>query len=179
MRDLAGDLLDDRGRLKEKIEEDNPERLALELSLCGSWAQKYQLASYPDQKAREHLLHFLLVEPIPCHGDIEQVAVWLEALDVLVDESVEMLIPTVSDTVRILQRTQHSFKRWIWDSKARRAQIDPAHWLIDNEPHVQSFLWAVLFPIYGPDLVDEKYLSDYGQVQSRFDLGILRFKANY
>lgn len=176
MRDVAGDLLDERGRLREKIEEGNPAKLALELSLSSSWPQTYRYSAYPDQQARNSLLKNLLVDPIPCPGDIEQVAVWLKALDVLVDESVEALTPAVSDIVRFLQRTQHSLKRWIWDTSTRRGQVDPAHWLIDNEAHVQSFLWAVLFPIFGQDIVDEKYLPDYGQVQSRFDLGIIKLK---
>ncbi len=176
LRDLAGDLLDDRGRLRGKIVEEDPVRLALELSLRDSWPYPFRNSVYPDQKSRNDLLKSLLVDLIPRQGDIELICVWHKALDLLIDKSVEALTPSISDITHILQRTQHSFKRWVWDENSRRGQTDPAHWLIDNELHVQSFLWAVLYPIFGQDIVDEKYLPSYGQVQPRFDLGIIKLK---
>ncbi len=42
-----------------------------------------------------------------------------------------------------------SCKRWVWEESARRKGADPTRWLIDNEYHVQSVLWAVLYPIFG------------------------------
>jgi hypothetical protein len=176
MRALAGDLLDDLGRLRAKVEGYDTDRLALELCLRASWPHAFRDSAYPDPQARNTLLKNLLVESAPPYGDLERAAVWLKALDLLIDETVDTLTPSISDTVRILDSTQHSFKRWVWDKKTRRGQVDPAHWLIDNEPHVQSFLWAVLYPIYGSDLVDETYLPGYGQVQPRFDLGIVSLR---
>ena len=176
MRALAGDLLDDVGRLRTKVEEDDTDKLALELCLRASWPYAFRNCPYPDQQARNALLKTLLVESAPPYGDLERTAIWLRTLDLLVDETVEALTPSISDTVRILKNTQHSFKRWVWDEKTRRGRVEPAHWLIDNEGHVQSFLWAALYPIYGPDLVDETYLPGYGQVQPRFDLGITKLR---
>jgi hypothetical protein len=176
MRALAGDLLDDLGRLRTKVEERDTDRLALELCLRASWPYAFQNSAYPSQQARNILLKNLLVESAPPCGDLERAAVWLKTLDLLIDETVETLTPSISDTVRVLKSTQHSFKRWVWDEKTRRGHVDPAHWLVDNERHVQSFLWAVLYPIYGSDLVDETYLPGYGQVQPRFDLGIVSLK---
>ena len=175
MRALAGDLLDDLGRLRTKVEEYDTDRLALEFCLRVSWPYAFRNCAYPSQQVRNTLLKNLLVEAPP-YGDLERAAVWLKTLDLLVDQSVAALTPSVADTVRILEDTQHSFKRWIWDEKTRRGRVEPAHWLIDDESHVQSFLWAVLYPIYGPDLVDETYLPGYGQVQPRFDLGITKLK---
>jgi hypothetical protein len=152
------------------------DRLALELCLHFSWPHAFRESPYPSQQAQNALLRNLLVEPVPSSGDLERAVIWLRALDLLIDKTVETVIPTVSDTVRVLQRTQHSFKRWVWDGKTRRGHVDPAHWLIDNESHVQSFLWAVLYPIYGSQLVDETYLPGYGQVQPRFDLGVVNLK---
>lgn len=176
MRALASDLLDDLGRLRTKVEGDDTDKLALEICLRASWPYAFRNSTYPDQQTRDVLLKSLLVESAPPYGDLERTAVWLRTLDLLVDKTVEALTPSISDTVRILESTQHSFKRWVWDEKTRRRHADPAHWLIDNESHVQSFLWTVLYPIYGPDLVDETYLPGYGQVQPRFDLGIVKLK---
>lgn len=176
MRDLAADLLDERGRLREAILDNDPAKLALELSLYSLWSQAFRNSSYPDEKASSHLQKSIISEPLPAEGDIEQATVWLKALDVVVDKSIEKLIMSVPDIVRLLARTQHSFKRWVWESQSRRSQSDPACWLIDNEAHVQSFLWAVLYPIVGSELRDETYLPSYGQVQPRFDLGIVNLK---
>jgi hypothetical protein len=176
MRDLAADLLDDRGRLREKIVENDTTKFALELSLFSSWSQAFRNSSYPEPQVRNYVLKSIISDPIPCQGDIEQATVWLKAVDILVDESVEILTPAVSDIVRLLERTQHSFKRWVWETHSRRSQVDPACWLIDNEAHVQSFLWSVLYPIFGQALLDETYLPGYGQVQARFDLGIVSLK---
>jgi hypothetical protein len=78
--------------------------------------------------------------------------------------------------VRLLQNTQSAMKRWVWEESARRRSTDPARWLIDNEYHVQSFLWAVLYPIFGSDLRDEQYLIGYGLKQPRADLIIVGLK---
>ena len=176
MRALAGDLLDDRGRLRTRIEERDMDTLSLELCLRASWSYAFRQSICPDQRARNALLKRLLMESAPHLGDLERAVIWLKALDLLVDETAKMLIPTIPDIVRVLGSTQHSFKRWVWDEKTRRGRVGPAHWLIDNEAHVQSLLWAVLYPIYGVNLVDEEYLPGYGQVQPRFDLGITSLK---
>jgi hypothetical protein len=176
MRSLTGDLLDDLGRLQTKVEEHDTDRLALEFCLRASWSHAFRNSAYPSQQARNTLLKSLVIEPAPPCGDLERAVVWRKALDLLINEAVETLTPSISDTVRILRSTQHAFKRWVWDEKTRRGHVDPAHWLIDDERHVQSFLWAVLYPIYGSDLVDETYLPGYGQVQPRFDLGIVSLK---
>lgn len=176
MRDLAADLLDNRGRLREAILDNDPAKLALELSLSGLWPQAFRNSPYPDEKASSHLLKSIISESLPSQGDIEQATVWLKALDVVLDKSIEKLTLTVPDIVRLLMRTQHSFKRWVWETQSRRSRSDPACWLIDNEAHVQSFLWSVLYPIFGSELRDETYLPSFGQVQPRYDLGIVNLK---
>ncbi len=172
LRDLAGDLLDDRGRLTERIPEDDLLKVAVELVLRDTWPYSFRNSAYPNQEKRKELLKNLLIEPIPNHGDLELLSIWLKALELLVDESVQSLISSVSTTTRLLQKTQHSLKRWVWEKSSRRENADRNRWIIDNESHVQSFLWAVLYPIFGESLVDEQYLPGYGQVQPRFDLGI-------
>ncbi len=175
IRDLARDMLDNKGRLQVSIDDDDSINVAVEISLRNSWPYPYRNSHYIDTKRRQELLKSILLETISANGDIELTCIKLKSLNLLVDETVKDLLPTISDVVRLLERTQHSFKRWVWDKSARN-NITPSHWLIDNEHHVQSFLWAVLYPVFGQDLVDEKYLPDFGQVQPRFDLGIIKHK---
>lgn len=172
MRALAGDLLDDRGRLRTRLSNDTEDALALEICLRECWPSAFREIAYLDRGTRVRLLSGLLAKPAPQVGDLEQAVVWLRGLDLLIREAAQEIVPSISGVVRVLRNTQHSFKRWVWEEKARRKGSDAARWLIDREEHVQAFLWSVLYPIYGDDLVDEEYLPGHGQVQPRFDLGI-------
>jgi hypothetical protein len=109
---------------------------------------------------------------MPESGDLVRAVIWLRAIDVLVTFAARSLTPSVSDTVRILQDVQHSLKRWRSDDRGRRENVRPGTWLIDDEYDVQTLLWAVLYPMFGPDLVDEDYLPHWGFAQPRLDLGI-------
>lgn len=171
-RDLAGDLLDERGRLLERIPEEDPVKVALELAARETWPYQFRKSIYPHQESRQMLLKRLLLDPIPDQGDLELLSIWLKALDLIIDESVQALVSSVSEVTHLLRRTQYSLKRWVWERTSRRVNADRTFWIIDNEAHVQSFLWAILYPIFGENLVDEQYLPGYGQVQPRFDLGI-------
>ncbi len=71
------------------------------------------------------------------------------ALDLLVKQAAQSLVTSPSDVVHLLENAQSVMKRWVWEESARRKGADPARWLIDNEYHVQSVLWAVLYPIFG------------------------------
>jgi hypothetical protein len=42
---------------------------------------------------------------------------------------------------------------------------------------VQAFLWAILEPRFGDQLVDEQYLPGYGLKQARFDFGLTSLKT--
>lgn len=175
-RDLAADLLDQRNRMRASIEVSRPEEIALELCLRETWAEAFRGAPPPDQPARESLLKSLLGEPTPDVGDLEKSSVWLGALDLLIKQAAQSLVTSTSDVVRLLENTQAAMKRWVWEEAGRRRNAAPARWLIDNEYHVQSFLWAVLYPIFGSDLRDEQYLMGYGLKQPRADLVIVGLK---
>jgi hypothetical protein len=175
-RDLAADLLDRRNRVRASIEETDPEEAALDLCLREAWSEAFQGAPQPGQRSRERLLESLLSEPIPSAGDLEKAAVALRSLDLLVKQAAQSLVTSASDVVRLLENTQAAMKRWVWEEAARRKGADPARWLIDNEYHVQSFLWAMLYPIFGADLRDEEYLMGYGLKQPRADLVIVSLK---
>jgi hypothetical protein len=175
MRALAGELLDSQGRLKvtPRI---NVDTLALESVLRGVWPSAFYANPPLSIETLQLLLKSLLSEEPPQQGDLERAAVWLKALDTIVDVAVTRLLPNISDTVLILRRVQHAMKRWVWEKDARRRNTQPSRWLIDNEYDVQALLWLVLYPIYESELVDEAYLPNWGNVQPRADLGIISLK---
>jgi hypothetical protein len=175
-RDLAADLLDQRGRVRAEAGNFNVEEGALDLCLREAWPGAFLLAPEPNEQARQRLLESLLRDRTPGVGDLEKAVVWLGSLDLLVKQAAQSLVTSTGDVVRLLENTQSAMKRWVWDKAARRKDTDPARWLIDNEYHVQSFLWAVLYPIFGSDLRDEQYLIGYGLKQPRADLIIVSLK---
>jgi hypothetical protein len=176
LRALAGDLLDGRGRLRVLPDDTGVDARALELALRRAWPEVFRSTPMLGEDGRAALLRNLLIDAPPHMGDPERAAVWLVALDVLIDAACASLSPTVSDVARILSRVQHALKRWRWVDKSRRRETMPSRWLIDDEYDVQALLWTVLHPIHGAALVDETYLPDWGNVQPRADLGITTLK---
>lgn len=175
LRELAADLLDNRGHLQVRIDTSDIQPFAPELVLRAIWPQAFQRVPPFGQREREMLARLLLTQHnIP--NEAEEAAVWLRCLDILVDEASANLVSSVSDTTRVLINIQHGLKRWVWREKSRRQNTLPSRWQIDDECDVQSLLWMVLYPIYGAELVDEQYLPSYGQVQPRVDLGIKSLK---
>lgn len=175
MRYLAGDLLDERARLQALPDSLNTDMVALDLALRRAWPHPYLKVLHPNAQSRETLLHHLLSDTPPHVGDLERAAVHMAAIDSLVATVCRGLVPSVPETARILADVQHSLKRWRWAEKSRR-RITPSRWLIDDEYDVQALLWAVLYPIYRSDLVDETYLPSWGNMQPRVDLGITSLK---
>ena len=171
-RGLAGDLLDGRGRIRTAPAHVGTDAEALEVALRATWPAPYTAVAGLDDEGRSALLTSLLSEPLPRAGDLARVAVWLRALDALVAFAARSLTPSVSDIVRILQDIQHSLKRWRSSGRGRRKDLPNGLWLIDDEYDVQTLLWAVLYPIFRSDLVDERYLPNWGLTQPRLDLGI-------
>lgn len=175
MRDVAGDLLDGRGRLHVQLDTQNVRTFAPEVVLRAMWPHPFHRVPPLDQLDRERLAKLLLTQRDIPH-EPEEAAIWLRCLDILVDEASTSLVTSYSDTVRILMHIQHGLKRWVWRDKARRRNTLPSRWQIDDEYDVQSLLWTVLYPIYGSALVDEQYLPGWGHVQPRADLGITSLK---
>ncbi len=78
----------------------------------------------------------------------------------------------VSDLCNVLRQIPAGFKRWTWEKKPRtKTSPSPRKWNVDNEYHVQNFLWLLLAPIF-PDLIDEDATPKVGPVQPRADIGI-------
>jgi REase_DpnII-MboI len=105
----------------------------------------------------------------------DHTSLWLTAIEALIQEARTGHPPSVGDVVGVLRNVQSALKRWPWKERSRRGAM-PSRWLIDDEADVQALLWAILAPVYGPDLVDEQYLPHWGQVQPRCDLGIVSLK---
>lgn len=172
MRLLASELLEPQGRMRVTLSMQDTDASALDFTLRRAWPQPYVGASMISHDARESLVRSLLTDPAPSIGDVPRAAVWLCALESLVDVAAGSLAPSVSDTARILRNAQHALKRWRWEEQSSRRSVMPTRWLIDDEYDVQALLWAILYPIYQSALVDETYLPNSGNVQPRVDLGI-------
>lgn len=95
------------------------------------------------------------------------------ALAVLVRDSSTLRTGSnaVSDVANALSGVARSMRRWVWETKARTPRSTIAHWVIDNEYHVQDMLWVILAPMF-PDLDDEEWLKSLGQHHPRADLAI-------
>jgi CheY-like chemotaxis protein len=79
---------------------------------------------------------------------------------------------TIESVSRLLHRVSAGLRRWTWESKGRTGPSSaPRMWHIDNEYHVQNFLWFLLSPLF-PDLKDEEYTPGVGQLHPRADICI-------
>lgn len=175
-RQLAADLLDGAGRLR--ADPQGPaDSIAIDMVLRQRWPSAFATVPPISAEQRRELMAALLSTATPAPGELERAAIWLEALSHLVQRISAELVPDYSSLVTTLEATQSAFRRWVWDTKPNRRLISPARWLIDTEAHVQAFLWAILEPRFGDDLVDEQYLPGYGQKQARFDFGIRALKT--
>jgi hypothetical protein len=87
----------------------------------------------------------------------DRTALWLSVIEALIHESRGRRAPYIADLVRHLHNVQTALKRWRWEERGRRGAV-PSRWLIDDERDVQGLLWAILVPVYGADLEDERHL---------------------
>lgn len=175
-RQLSADLLDRSGRLRADLQQ-TPDILALDLALRDRWPGAFSTVTPIQVGHRRILMEALLSTPMPADGDMERAAIWLAALRHLVRRISTALVPTYESLAETLKAAQSALRRWVWDSKPNRQGIGPARWLIDDESHVQAFLWAILEPRFGDDLVDEQYLPGFGQKQPRCDFGVIGLKT--
>jgi len=73
--------------------------------------------------------------------------------------------------VALLSGVARSLRRWTYEAQPRTSRSLTARWEVENEYHVQNFLWAVLAPVL-PDLEDEENLPSIGHKKPRADLGV-------
>jgi len=77
----------------------------------------------------------------------------------------------VDDLKTILLNAGRALKLWRYEDRPRTANSAIARWDIENEYHVQAFLWTILAPVFA-DLEDEENLPSVGHKHPRADLGI-------
>jgi hypothetical protein len=107
--------------------------------------------------------------------EIDRVALRLSVYEWLLSQKTAVTIrgAGVEDVARILKALDRSFYRWTWEEKPRtsRKGVQARKWHIENEYHLQNFLWTVLAPLF-PDLKEEEFTDSLGQLQPRTDLVI-------
>lgn len=115
LRQLAADLLDGRKRLLAPLLKQDVESMALEIVLRCTWPEMFRGSEMWSREQHRTLLKQLLTAEIP-FDDVEKAAVWLRALDLLVDELCEALLP---DHASALVRQLHVVRQKL-DEKAER-----------------------------------------------------------
>ena len=85
--------------------------------------------------------------------------------------------PSLDGVANLLRRVPAALRRWTWEDKAKTSgKVSlPRKWEIDHEYHVQNLLWVILSPVF-PDMLDEVYLEQFGQLHPRADLCIPSLK---
>lgn len=170
---LASDVLENQERFGRKLlQSKNSEEEALDFCLWRSWGGILHYVQPPTVENRHEFFKTLLTSKLPGKGELLIAAIWLCALDVLVDQYATVTIQDTNKAARILHETQGSFQRWRWATNPRRKNVMPSRWLIDNEADVQAFLLAVLYPYFTNQLRNEEYLEGFGLRQGRFDFAI-------
>lgn len=92
LRQLAGDLLDNRGRLRASPVQDNINIRSLEVSLRYVWPEQFKLNPPLSWEEYRKLLEDLLLNSED-KIDIEKAAIWLRTIDILVKEATVHLFP--------------------------------------------------------------------------------------
>ena len=170
---LASDMLKDQGRFGQQLAQSDDARVAaLDLCLRRNWLDILRNVEQPDPPRQRNLFKALLTTPLLNEGDLLYAAIFLCALDVLVEGVAKAIVPDTNQVVQLLAETQGSFRRWRWEKKSTRKNMMPTRWLIDKEADVQAFLLAVLYPYFIDQLEDEQYLRGFGLRQGRFDFAI-------
>lgn len=139
VRQLAADLLDGAGGLRADPQ-GSAVVLATDLVLRKRWPDAFVTVPPLSVEQLRDLMTALLSSPSPAEGELERAAIWLSALDLLVNRISAELVPDFDSLAVMLEATQSAFRRWVWDARPNRREIGPARWLIDSEAHVQAFL---------------------------------------
>lgn len=106
-------------------------------------------------------------------GEIALAAARLQSLDYLTNHlpAISINMPTIPQVVQVLSNLPPAFRRWVWEDSAKTRKSAPQKWDVQNEYHVQSLLYFILAPLF-PDLEDEFYLENTGQLNPRADIGL-------
>lgn len=141
LRDLAGDLLDDRGRLRTSPDSNDICAKSLEVVLRNTWQEQYKSVPLPPKEFHVQLLRELLMTLPPAAGDLEKAAVWLRALDLLINKVAESFF-SQPDREAIAQLTN------VKDHLDRKAQRQAKHRLLFHFAFMALIYSALVFSIF-------------------------------
>ena len=133
------------------------------------------LFALPEQHARQDLIVRFMVE-FRQHAVSNTSSLLLALMVYCFDHTSDdlALVPPngwlLKDLTTFLERIPVGLKRWTWEEeKGRTRNSEPVKWLIENEYHVQNFLYVLLAPVFD-DIADEINLQQVGQKSPRADL---------
>jgi hypothetical protein len=150
LRDLAGDLLDGRGRLRTLPSCDDTSTRALEISLRYVWQEQYSQVPPPSWSDCESLFKELLSIPIDT-GDLEKAVAWLKCIDLLFDQSCARLFPR-TDRERVAVDMLTAIKARL-DQRAER-QTRLCMWLFVGFVLIASVVLFILNQQWGWDVTE-------------------------
>jgi hypothetical protein len=125
MRDLAGDLLDHRGRLRTSPDFNDVYAQSLELALRSIWQEQYEFIPLPSKDCYVQLLRDMLSTSLTLSSELEKSTICLKALDLLIYQVAETLLskpdeePVKSLGIiknRLDQKAQRQAKKILWAS---------------------------------------------------------------
>lgn len=170
-RALAGDLTDNRGRLKVLPSIDSTDIWAADVSLRSTWPEPFKDVQQWSSESIDKNLNRLILSDLPESQEIETFTIYYNALRTTVSEIISASVKRPSDVAALLRGVQNSLKRWRWSEVKGPKNSPKSQWLINDEYDVQSLLWAILSPIFS-DLMDEEFVSSWGNLKPRIDLAI-------
>jgi len=103
MRELAGDLLDGRGRLKALPNTDDLSERALELVLRNIWREAFAPTQVETAEEYQRLMSDIIKSGNPPSEDLEESAVWLRALDIAIERLIRLTTLRNSDSAKALK----------------------------------------------------------------------------
>lgn len=126
------------------------------------------------RKAADVEAAWKIVVSMQPHGDgisrdAVRLAVFEFALETLAHVSVGAA--GVRELEALVTNAGRALRLWRYEDRPRTPNSLPTRWEIENEYHVQSFLWAILAPVFA-DLEEEENLPSVGHKNPRADLGV-------
>jgi hypothetical protein len=124
MRDLAGDLLDARGRLRILPESSDINARALEIVLHDVWQEQFIQTPMLSTEYGKLLKELLKASP-PSADDLERAVIWLRAIDLSLDPAIEEILSqkgppeevvSILETIKgnLDRKAQQSVRRNLW-----------------------------------------------------------------
>jgi len=102
LRDLAGDLLDGKGRLYSLPDWIDLNAASLEIVLKDTWHEYQPNSDFLTLDFFQDLLGRLMKHANPKTSQVEEVIIWLKALDLLIEQNSKFLFPKTDTAISML-----------------------------------------------------------------------------